>query len=88
MPLSSGLPGWSASIKGAPVTQVLQNNYNLGGDSIDIIGPNWNELGPGIIDGNYTVFLQAFNAGQGNVSIWEDGTVPGTAESLQFKSME
>jgi hypothetical protein len=88
VPLSSGLPGWSASINDVPVTQVLQNNITLGGDSIDIIGPNWNSLGPGIIDGSYSVFLQANNTGQGNVSIWEEGTVPGTAESLQFKAWE
>jgi hypothetical protein len=88
VPISSALPGWSASIGGVPVTQVLQNNYTLGAASIDIFGPNWNQTEPGIIDGNYTVFLQAFNAGQGNVSLWQNGTIPANAASLQFSAWQ
>ena len=86
VPLSSALPGWSASIGGVPVTEVLQNNYTLGAASIDIFGPNWAFLGPGIIGGNYTVFLQTFFASEGNVSLWQSGTVPPNAESLQFSA--
>ncbi len=86
VPIGAALPGWSASIGGVAVTQVLQNDYTLGAASIDIFGPNWNQTEPGIIGGNYTVFLQAFNTGQGNVSIWQTGTVPANTESLQFSA--
>ena len=54
----SALPGWSSSIGGVPVTQAFLNNYSLGAASISIFGPGWNSVNPGIIDGNYTVFLQ------------------------------
>ena len=91
-PIGLALPGWNASIGGISVTEVLQNNYTLGAASIDILGPGWGSLypfqsiDPGIIDGNYTVFLQAFNTGQGNVSLWQNGTIPANAESLQFSA--
>ena len=84
VPISEALPGWTGSINGTPVTQVLQNNITLGEASIDILGPSWNSVNPGIIDGNYTVFLQAFAASQGEVSLSQDGTVPVTASSIQF----
>jgi hypothetical protein len=83
---ASALPGWNGAINGVPVTQVIFNTYSLGSASIDIFGPGWNNNQPGIIDGNSTVFLQAFNVGQGNVSIWQDGTLPANAESLQFSA--
>ena len=86
VPLASALPGWHASIGGISATQVLQNNFTLGAASIDILGPNWASVGPGIIDGNYTVLLQAFYVTEGNVSLWQNGTVPANAESLQFKA--
>jgi hypothetical protein len=82
----SALPGWSSSIGGVPVTQAFLNNYSLGAASISIFGPGWNSVNPGIIDGNYTVFLQAFNPGQGNVSLWQTGTIPADAASLQFSA--
>jgi hypothetical protein len=86
VPIGSALPGWSATIGGVAVTQVLQNNYTLGEAFIDILGPGWNYINPGIIDGNYTVYLQAFDSTQGNVSIWQSGTIPANALSLQFKT--
>jgi len=88
VPLGAALPGWDASIGGVPVTQVLQNNITLGAASIDILGPNWTTLGPGIIDGNYTLFLQAENSGQGKVSLWQDGLVPANAKSIHFSAWE
>jgi len=83
---ASALPGWNASIGGVAVTQVILNAYSGGMASIDLFGPGWIYANPGIIDGNYTVYLQAFGAGQGNVSIWQNGTIPGNAESLQFEA--
>ena len=86
VPITSALPGWSASIGGVPLTEVWANDYTLGTAMIDVLGPTWKYVDPGVIDGNYTVFLQAFNTGQGNVSLFQNGTVPANAESLQFKA--
>jgi hypothetical protein len=87
---SSALPGWSASIGGEPVTDVLLNGDTEGGASIDLFGPGWNSVNPGIIDGNYTVFLQAggswlLSVG-GNVSLWQTGTIPANARTLEYKA--
>ena len=86
VPISSALPGWNASIGGVSVTQVLQNNYTGGATCVDLFGPNWTLLGPGIIGGNYTVYLQAFSSSQGNVSLWQNGTIPANAASLEFSA--
>ena len=80
------MPGWNASIGGVSITQVVQNNYTGGAASVDIFGPNWTLLGPGIIGGNYTVYLQAFSSSQGNVSLWQNGTIPANAASLEFSA--
>ncbi|HEY3863383.1 MAG TPA: PEP-CTERM sorting domain-containing protein [Verrucomicrobiae bacterium] len=39
-----------------------------------------------MIAGDYTVCLQAYNADQGNVSIWQTGTLPANAVSLEFRA--
>jgi len=83
---ASALPGWSGSIDGTPVTEVLFNDITIGAASIDILGPGWNFNNPGIIDGNYTVFLQTFISSEGEVSLSQNGTVPANAESLQFSA--
>jgi hypothetical protein len=88
VPISSTLPAWSASIGGVPVTEVWANDYSGGTATIDVFGPSWNLVDPGVIDGNYTVYLQAFNIGQGNVSLWQNGTIPANAASLQFSAWQ
>jgi hypothetical protein len=85
--ITAALPGWSASIGGVQDTQVLQNNYDLGTPSVDIFGPNWTSVDPGIIQGNYTVFLQA-SIQPYDVSLWQNGTIPANAETLQFSAWE
>jgi hypothetical protein len=90
VPISSALPGWSGSIGGVSATEVLQNNTTLGQASIDILGPSWNS-GPGIIDGNYSVYLQSGgtpgnSTTPANVSLWENGTIPANANSLEFSA--
>jgi hypothetical protein len=85
-PVGLALPGWSASIDGTPVTEVLQNDYTLGAASIDIFGPGWNSVNPGVIGGDYTVLLQTFFASEGDVSLWQNGTIPASAQSLQFSA--
>lgn len=97
VPIASALPGWSGSIGNVQVTQVQQNNFDAGTAVIDIFGPNFAAVGQGfgfgegVIDGNYTVFLQSGANPQGgsvgvNVSIWQTGTIPANAQSLEFKA--
>jgi len=95
VPLSAALPGWNASIGSTAVTEVLQNNSTLGNASIDILGPDWGFIYPGIIDGNYSVYIQSGGipgggpgSGGVNASLWQDGIVPANAQSLQFKAWE
>lgn len=87
--ITAALPGWSGEIGDTPVSQVLQNNSTTGAASIDILGPNWGG-NPGIIDGNYSVFLQAGApdgpGSENSTSIWQTGTVPADSESLQVKA--
>jgi len=86
----SALPRWSGSIGGVPVTAVIQNGYSLGAASIDIFGPGYNDVDPGIIDGNYTVLLQAGGSSPltegGNASLSQNGTIPANAMSLEFEA--
>ena len=83
-PIGQELPGWNGSIGEVPVSEVLQNNTTTGAASIDVLGPGWNTIDPGIIEDSCSVFLQAFNEAQGNVSLWQNGTIPGNAQSLEF----
>jgi hypothetical protein len=86
----SALPHWTGYLGSVQQTQVLQNDYDLGSAAIDILGPSWSSPYPGIIDGNYTVMLQA-GAGPGGLvdaSIAQNGTVPAIAQSVQFSIAE
>src|SRR5580658_9080734 len=65
VPIANALPGWSGSIGGVAVTDVWANDYSAGEAEIDVFGPGWNSDNPGIIDGNYTVFLQSGSGGNG-----------------------
>jgi hypothetical protein len=95
VPVSSALPDWTAYLGNVQQTQALQNNYTAGTASINILGPDWGSgLGQSpsmIIDGSYTVMLQAgTEPGNMNVyvsaSIAQNGTVPLTAQSVEFKA--
>jgi hypothetical protein len=84
------LPGWSGEIGDTAVTQVLENSFTLGSPSIDILGPGWNQA-PYIIDGSYSVLLQAglsFGVTPATASLWQDGTIPANAESIEFKAWD
>jgi hypothetical protein len=87
---ASALPGWTCEIGGIPATQAFYNTYALGSASIDLLGPGWPYTGPGVIDGNYTVYLQAGSSltgsGAYNTSISQTGTIPANSESLQFEA--
>ena len=88
VPISSALPGWAAFIGNVQQTQAIQNDYTLGAASIDVFGPNWSSIAPGLIDGNFTILLEPGLSTQGTVaaSIEQTGTVPVNSESLQFKA--
>ncbi len=95
VPISSALPGWTAYLGAAQVTQVGYNAPANSTASITLIGPTWNgsdtsTFGVGIIGGNYSLDLQTGANSQGliNVSVAQNGTVPASAESLQFEASE
>ena len=90
--ITSALPGWSAYLGTTPDTQILQNDYTLGEASVDIFGPGNNSGGigsiNGIIDGNYSLMLQAGGTptGTGSASIVQNGLVPANTQSIDFKA--
>src|SRR5207247_8915619 len=68
------------------VTSVLQNNFALGSANISILGPNWPLNG--IIEGQYTVLLQAGLISPNyfvDASISQTGLIPVGTESIQLK---
>jgi hypothetical protein len=88
-PLLSAIPSWTGYLGNVQISECLQNNYTLGTASIDIFGPQWQRNGPGIIEGNYTIMLQAgVTAGPVNTSIAQSGEIPANAGSLQFRAWE
>jgi hypothetical protein len=91
VPVASALPEWTAYLGTSKQTQVQYNTGTLGLASISLLGPTWNTIDPGIIGGSYSVILQSGvdSATQSiiqNASIEQNGTVPMTAESLEFKA--
>jgi hypothetical protein len=98
VPIGSALPGWTAYLGSEQLTQVGYNAPANSTASITLIGPTWNSsdvgvYGVGIIDGNYSVDLQTGGVPPSytvddNASILQNGAVPSTAESLQFKAFE
>jgi len=99
VPIGSALPGWTAYLGDQQITQV---GYNMGDNStasVILIGPAWNSsdvgiFGVGIIQGNYSLDLQTGANPLNpmpytvNASIEQNGTVPSTAETLQFEAYE
>jgi len=88
---SAALPGWTALLGSDIQSQVQHNTETLDTASISILGPTWSSVGPGIIDGNYSVYLEtgvdpSNESVTENSSIEQMGTVPLGAESLQFKA--
>jgi len=86
VPIGEALPGWSGFLGTQQVTSVWQNNFALGSANISILGPNWPLNG--IIEGQYTVLLQAGLISPSylvEASISQTGLIPTGAESIQFK---
>jgi hypothetical protein len=100
VPIGSALPDWTGYLGANQQTQVGYNAPANSTASITLIGPTWNSTdvglyyGVGIIDGNYSVDLQTGAQPTGddaiteNASIARNGTVPSSAESLQFDAFE
>jgi hypothetical protein len=91
VPIAQALPSWHASIGGVPVSEVWTDGESAGDAAINVLGPGWPYIYPGIISGNYTVLLQAGANPQGgdtavNVSIFQTGTIPADAQSLDFEA--
>jgi hypothetical protein len=96
--IGSALPNWTAYLGADQQTQVGYNAPANSTASITLIGPTWNSsrlvYNVGIIDGNYSVVLQTGANPTGsaaiteNASIAQNGTVPSTAQSLQFDAYE
>ncbi len=89
VPISQALPGWTGSDGVDTLTQVFQNSFSLGQVSIDILGPNWDSSQTGffsVIQGHYSVALQAGDATQGHVSaiLEQNGFVPLATKALLF----
>lgn len=89
----SALPGWTVYLGNVQQADVLQNLSTLNQASVDIFGPSYPAAGPdgpGVIDGDYSVLLQAGNYPNSpqdvNASIVEGGLIPASAQSLQFEA--
>jgi hypothetical protein len=96
--VASALPGWTAYLGGQQITQMSYNSPTLSVATVCLIGPNWPssyvQYGVGIIDGNYSLDLETGitplnpTTTYVNASIEQNGTVPSTAKSIQFKEAE
>jgi hypothetical protein len=81
------VPFWTVYYGNTPQSQILYNTMSLGAPEVDLFGPNNGVGDPGVIDGNYSVGLQSgFGPGfvPQSVSLWQNGTMPANAESLEF----
>jgi len=99
VPIGSALPGWRAYLGTDQQTQVGYNAPANSTASITLIGPTWDATdsgrygGVGVIGGNYSVDLQTgasptMPGTSENASIAQNGSVPSTAQSLQFDAYE
>ncbi len=90
VPIGQALPGWSGLLGAQQVTSVFQNNFALGSANISILGPNWTAIG--IIQGQYSVLLQAGGAGVAtptfvDTSLSQTGLIPAGTESILLKAI-
>jgi hypothetical protein len=86
-PIGDALPFWNAALGTNQLTQVNHNVLFVGAANVSILGPNWTLTM--LIEGSYTALLQPGIGSQGvpvDASISQFGTIPASAQSLQFKS--
>jgi hypothetical protein len=81
------LPGWTGYSGTNQLTAALYDNIFLDSTGIGIIDTNSHYFG-GVIQGNYTAFLEAglslSGGGSANASLSQTGLVPNGAKSLSF----
>lgn len=87
--IGSAIPDWTAYIGSSSESEVSYNSTTIGTANVSLLGPSWTSANPGIIDGSYSVILQAggdpHNAAVPvDVSLAQNGTIPGNTESIRF----
>ena len=84
VPVTNGLPGWSAYIGTNQLTQVSHNAITLGDANVGICGPQYSfDIQP--LEGKYTAILQPKQALP--ASIAQTALIPASANSLRFKAV-
>jgi hypothetical protein len=78
VPATNAIPGWTAYIRGTPLTNINYNVSEAQNFQVDLVGTN---IGYSI-QGSYSIFIAgSFNS---PVSIGQNGTIPVTAQTLIF----
>lgn len=87
VPIADAVPGWTCTIDGDEVTQVLNNAGTRGGPSLSIWGQRAVYAG-GVLQGSQTVILSSgFGGDSGHtISLSQTGLIPSSARSLLFKA--
>jgi hypothetical protein len=88
VPIADAVPGWSCTIDGVEVTQVLNNDGTMGGaPSLSVWGERADNVG-GVLQGASTVILSAgFGGDTGHtISLSQTGLIPASTRSLLFKA--
>lgn len=89
--IADSLPGWTGYLGTVQQTETEYNVMTLGAANVAVLGPSWTSTQPGVIDGSYSVLLEAGavpNAFTGNAWIEQVGTIPANANSMEFKAWE
>ena len=88
---ASAFPEWTALIGGVPVTQVFYNDISLDAASVDLLSKATPYF-PGVIGGNYSVYLQPGTSidgtGEYTASIEQTGTIPLGTKTLFFDGFQ
>lgn len=90
---SPAFPGWTGYVGPAQATAALYNSYFLGTSAISILNNGWPYPFGGVIEGNYTVLLQAGviedpNPSPADTTLLQTAIVPNTAQSLRFRAQQ
>ena len=79
---TNAVPGWTPYVYGIPSDSLIYNGLSLGAASVSLHGPGSHQP---IIQGSYTVYLQASTAGTpGSAAIGQVGQIPLGTRSLIF----
>jgi len=84
VPVSSALPGWTASLGSTQLTTVGYNALSTGATAVSLIGP---PSPVAALDGNYSVLLTG-GVTASDAAISQTGTIPVGTKSLLFEASE